>query len=248
MLNTLYNEDCLLGMQRIPDGSVDMILCDLPYGTTCNKWDSIIPFEPLWAQYGRLAKKNAAIVLTAQTPFSITLGASNIKWLRYQWIWQKSVKTGFLNASRMPLKSHEQILVFYRRLPTYNPQWGEIRARDRNQLICQRTKSANYGKSGGINNRRFDQPRFPKDVLTIRSEGRTIHPTQKPVALFEYLIRTYTNPGEVVLDNAMGSGTTAIACLNSGRQYIGFEKDKTCFETAQNRIASHRINAIKAAA
>ena len=229
-LNKIYNEDCLQGMKRIPDKSVDMILADLPYGTTRNKWDSIIPLDPLWEQYERIIKDNGAIVLTAQTPFDKVLGVSNLKHLKYEWIWKKANATGHLNAKKMPLKEHENILVFYKKLPTYNPQnliySPRINKRARN--------GSNYGKAGNSNFSEYTN--YPKSVLEFSHDTRPTHPTQKPVALFEYLVKTYTNEGDVVLDNCMGSGTTAIACLNTNRNYIGFELDKNYFDIANERI------------
>ncbi len=233
-LNKIYNEDCLEGMKRIPDKSVDMILCDLPYGTTRNKWDSIIPLEPLWEQYERVIKDNGAIVLTAQTPFDEVLGVSNLKLLKYEWIWQKSKPTGHLNAKKMPMKEHENVLVFYKKLPTYSPQDLIYLPR-----INRRTKiGTNYGVAANANFSEYTN--YPKSVLGFSHDIDTIHPTQKPVALFEYLIKTYTNENETILDNCMGSGTTAIACINTKRNYIGFELDETYFNLANERIANHK--------
>ena len=238
-LNTIYNEDCLEGMKRIPDKSIDMILCDLPYGTTQNKWDSIIPLEPLWEQYERVIKDRGAIVLTAQTPFDKVLGVSNLELLRYEWIWDKKIATGFMNARKMPLKQHENILVFYKKLPTYNPQYtkGEPYTRKRNG----KGLGENYSSNTKIVDGEYVGKRFPKSIIIESNADRTnrVHPTQKPVALFEYLIKTYTNKGETVLDNCMGSGTTAIACLNTDRQYIGFELDETYHKLSLERIESH---------
>lgn len=229
-LNKIYNEDCLEGMKQIPDKSVDMILCDLPYGTTRNKWDSVIPLDDLWHEYKRIIKDNGAIALTAQTPFDKVLGTSNIKWLRYEWIWQKPNGTGHLNAKRMPLKNHENVLIFYKKLPTYNPQKTIGKP-----YIAKSTKvSSNYGKHNThltVN----DGSRYLKSVQLFNQE-RGLHPTQKPVTLFEYLIRTYTSEGEIVLDNCIGSGTTAIACMNTNRNYIGFELDEEYYNIANKRI------------
>ena len=231
-LNTIYNEDCLVGMADIPDKSVDMILCDLPYGTTQNKWDSIIPLEPLWKQYERVIKDNGAIVLTAQTPFDKVLGVSNLKLLKYEWIWVKNRPTGFLNSKKMPLKKHENVMVFCKQSPTYNPQ-GLV-AVDR---LIRGTTSSNYGKANTP--MRQDFTNYPVDVLEFDKDGYKVHPTQKPVALFEYLIKTYTNKNETVLDNCMGSGTTAIAAINTGRNYIGYELDPDYHSIAEERIANH---------
>ena len=234
-LNRIYNEDCLEGMKRIPDGSVDMILCDLPYGTTRNEWDSIIPLEYLWAEYSRVIKENGAIVLTAQTPFDKVLGASNIKRLKYEWIWQKTNATGHLNAKKMPMKNHENILVFYKKLPTYNPQglkdYGKI------TRSGSGTRRTNYGEYG--DEYLQEKTGYPRSIQTFKHDSVKLHPTQKPVDLFEYLIKTYTNEGETVLDNCMGSGTTAIAAINTGRNYIGFELDKTYYEKSLERIKKH---------
>ena len=237
-LNKIYNEDCLEGMKRIPDKSVDMILCDLPYGTTRNKWDSIIPLEPLWEQYNRIIKDNGAIVLTAQTPFDKVLGVSNLKHLKYEWIWQKDAGTGFLNAKKMPLKDHENILIFYKKPPTYNPQ---MRMGFKPYTTTKGHHGTNYGEDVGavtVSN----GERYPLTVLKFQRDSSKIHPTQKPVALFEYLIRTYTNEGETILDNCMGSGTTAIACMNANRNFIGFELDENYFDLANERINKHNEN------
>lgn len=224
--------DCLELMATIPDGSVDMVLCDLPYGTTNNKWDSVIPFEPLWAHYWRVLKKNGAVVLTAQQPFDKVLGASSIGMLRYEWIWEKSKPTGHLNAKIQPMKAHENILVFYREAPVYNPQG--LRKKDIPKVRIGRDNGSNYGKSDKDALQIFEG--YPRSVLKIASEGKTTHPTQKPVALMEYLIRTYTNEGETVLDNCIGSGTTGVACVNTGRNFIGIEKNEGYFNIASNRI------------
>lgn len=223
--------DCLERMKEIPDGSVDMVMCDLPYCTTQNYWDSIIPFEPLWAHYWRVCKKNAAIVLTAAQPFTSALGASNLPWLRYSWSWRKNNATGHLNAKRMPMKDFEDVLVFYASQPTYNPQ---------GTTPChkQERRGGNgdcFGKSGLTNLQTVEN--YPRTTLEIPYDKvRGLHPTQKPVALFEYLIRTYTNEGETVLDNCMGSGTTGVACANSNRRFIGIERDENYFNIAVKRV------------
>lgn len=236
-LNTIYNEDCLLGMQRIPDKTIDMILCDLPYGTTRNSWDSVLPLDKLWAQYERIIKDNGAIVLTAQTPFDKTLGASKQELLRYEWIWEKSNATGHLNANKMPLKAHENILVFYKELPTYNPQYTYGKP----YKAVHSTHSSNYGKQKDNIEAINDGYRYPRSVLFFDNEKNNVHPTQKPVSLFEYLIKTYTKPGDLVLDNCMGSGTTAIACLNTNRKFIGFELDEKYYSQSIKRIENHTI-------
>lgn len=234
-LNTIYNEDCLEGMKRIPDKSVDMILADLPYGTTQNKWDSIIPLEPLWEQYERVIKDNGAVVLTAQTPFDKVLGVSNLKMLKYEWIWDKKLATGHLNAKKMPMKQHENILVFYKKLPTYNPQMSKGEP----YIKVSVSDGSNYRKGISGNKTENNGTRYPKSILTFTNANQRAkqHPTQKPSELFEYLIKTYTNEGETVLDNVMGSGTTAIACLNTNRNFIGFELDETYYNLSLKRVA-----------
>jgi len=238
----LMHGDCLELMAQIPDGSVDMILCDLPYGTTACKWDSVIPFEPLWAHYKRLIKKNGAIVLTASQPFTSALGASNLDWLGYQWYWRKTRATGHLNAKKMPMKDVEDVLVFGRGMPTYNPQGltpvDLLVANSASDMARGISSDATSVVTGGITRKEYRQTAtgYPRQVLDIASEGNTVHPTQKPVALMEYLIRTYTNEGETVLDNCMGSGTTGVACINTGRNFIGIEKDAGYFAIAKARI------------
>lgn len=223
--------DCLELMQYIPDGSIDMILCDLPYGTTKNKWDSVIPFEPLWEQYNRVIKDNGAIVLFSQMPFTVDLVASNYKDFRYEWIWEKLTASGHLNANRMPMKKHENILAFYKKLPTYNPQFTEGKP----YVATYSTHSSNYGKQKDNITTINDGKRYPVDIIKFNND-RGLHPTQKPVELLEYLIKTYTNEGETVLDNCMGSGSTGVACVNTNRNFIGIELDKGYFEIAKSRI------------
>lgn len=234
LLNEITQGDCLEVMKQISDGSVDMILCDLPYGTTRNKWDSIIPLDEMWAQYERIIKDSGAIVLTAQTPFDKVLGASNLRLLRYEWIWEKSQGTGHLNAKRMPLKNHENILIFYKRLPTYNPQMvgDEIRTVRRSG---EKSKTTNYGEFIETAESTY-KGRYPMTIQYFDRDRERIHPTQKPVALFEYLIKTYTNEGDVVLDNCIGSGTTAVAAINTNRNYIGIEQDADYVAIARQRI------------
>lgn len=217
-----------------------MVLCDLPYGTTRNKWDSVIDLDHFWEQVWRVAKQDAAVVLTAQTPFDKVLGCSQLKYLRYEWIWEKGNASGHLNAKRAPLKAHENVLVFYRKQPTYNPQKTSGHVRKVSSASHRRGTrlSDNYGDVN--KNYGYDSTdRFPRSTLFFSSDKQKskIHPTQKPVALFEYLIRTYTNPGELVLDACMGSGTTAVAALASGRNYVGFETDETYFNASIQRIA-----------
>lgn len=228
--------DCLERMKEIPDGSVDMVMCDLPYGTTDCAWDSVIPFGDIWPEYWRLCKPNAAIVLTASQPFNIALAASQLKFYKYEWIWRKSTATGHSNAKKQPLRKHENVCVFYRSPPTYNPQMTEGKP-----YTIKRTKEVEIYANGGAKLNALtvnDGSRYPVSVLDIANEyaGR-VHPTQKPVALMEYLIRTYTNEGETVLDNCMGSGTTGVACVNTGRNFIGIERDEGYFKIAQGRVA-----------
>ena len=235
-LNRIYNEDCLEGMKRIPDGSVDMILCDLPYGTTANKWDSIIPLEKLWEQYERVIKVNGAIVLTSSQPFTTKLISSNIERFKYTWVWEKSRFANQMLAKYQPLKIHEDINVFSIDTHNYHPQ-GLIEV---NKQTKQGVRvSDNNG--GGKRNSEYNQTHtnYPRSILKYESVGNTVHPTQKPVPLFEYLIKTYTNKSETVLDNCMGSGTTAIACMNTERNFIGFELDKTYYEKSLERIKNH---------
>lgn len=224
-------------MLSVPSASVDMILCDLPYGTTQNKWDSVIPFEPLWREYWRIAKPNAAVVLTAAQPFTSALVMSCPERFKYEWVWHKSMKTGQLNAKKRPLLSHEIVLVFYINQPTYHAYDNEINIRAGSKTTP--TKTSNYGGIKGQEDYRRPDMKTKDSVLTGFSVGgeRGLHPTQKPVALFEYLIRTYTNPGDVVMDNCIGSGTTAIAAENTGRRWIGIERDPGYFGSACERIA-----------
>ena len=230
-LNKIYNEDCLEGMKRIPNGSVDMILCDLPYGTTRNKWDEVLPFNTLWKEYERIIKDNGAIVLHSQQPFTSKLIMSNSKIYKYSWVWSKSQVSGFLNAKKQPLREHEDICVFYKKQCTYNPQM----TKGKMQLKNTGGDSSNYNKFEAQPHHSDEY--YPKTILDFplrRFKGG--HPTQKPVELEEYLIKTYTNEGETVLDNCIGSGTTAIAAMRTGRNYIGFELDEGYYNVAQQRI------------
>jgi len=228
----LLQGDCLEKMKDIPDGSVDMILCDLPYGTTPCKWDTVIPFEPLWGQYRRVIKDNGAIVLIASQPFTSALVMSNIAMFRYEWIWEKSHGGGFLNANRQPLKRHENVLVFSKMRSCYNPQKSKGKA-----YTCRRSAAGETTRdqtvAGWVTENAGN--RFPLSYMYVKSETG-LHPTQKPVALFEYLIRTYTSEGDTVLDNCMGSGTTGVACKNLNRNFIGIEKDPEYFKIAEKRI------------
>ena len=241
-LNKIYNEDCLIGMKDIPDKSIDMILCDLPYGTTACKWDTIIPFEPLWEQYERVIKDNGAIVLTASQPFTSKLVMSNTKIFRYDITWDKVAVSNPFLANKRPLRSHEDILIFYKKQPTYNKQMREGIKRKRGVSKSKRT-TGTLGNSI-LPNSSDDTSNLknPNTVLTISNANKInrLHPTQKPVALFEYLIKTYTDEGETVLDNCMGSGTTAIAAINTGRNYIGFELDEGYYKASLDRIEKHK--------
>ena len=233
-MKTLMMGDCLELMREIPDGSIDMVLADLPYGTTACKWDTVIPFEPLWAAYRRVCKKNAAIVLTASQPFTSALVMSNAKDFRYSLVWDKKGTTGFQTAKIMPLRRHEDIVVFYQAKPTYNPAM-EVRGAPRKKG-GSKTDNGCYGELRSSES--FNNEYYPTSVIEISNASKVglQHPTQKPVALMEYLIRTYTNPGELVLDNTMGSGTTGVACVNTGRRFIGIEKDEKFFKIAEGRI------------
>ena len=229
----LLNGDCLELMKNIPDKSIDMILCDLPYGTTHNKWDTIIPFDKLWAQYKRIIKDNGAILLFSQMPFGASLIMSNPKMFRYEWIWEKNQAVGFLNAKKMPLRKHENILVFYKHLPTYNPQ-GLIKL---DEPIQEEGSANRNGKNYGVADKSFirTHTNYPTDIITF-SKDAGYHPTQKPVDLLEYLIKTYTNEGDTVLDNCMGSGSTGVACKNTNREFIGMELDEKYYKIACERL------------
>lgn len=242
-LNTIYNEDCLEGMNRIPDASVDCIICDLPYevlnkGNKHAQWDRIIPFEPLWKQYERVIKDNGAIVLFAQGMFTAKLMMSNERLWRYNLIWKKGNRsTGFLNANRMQLRCHEDMCVFYKNLPTYNPQMWNGRPNHTRTATYRSVKNNRcYGKMNQLPTA-ITEWKFPISVIDIEKEhGKQLHPTQKPVTLLEYLIKTYTNEGETILDNCMGSGTTAIAAIRTKRNFIGFELQKEYYDIACDRI------------
>ena len=227
--------DCLELMKEIPDKSIDMILCDLPYGTTKNKWDSVIPLNKLWNKYERIIKDNGAIVLFSQMPFSAELVHSNLKLFKYEWIWQKDNGTGFLNAKKMPLKIHENILVFYKKLPLYNPQ---MRTGFKPYKCKQGRHSTNYGAYEQGHITESNGERYPIDIIKFKKDSG-LHPTQKPVELLEYLIKTYTNENETVLDNCMGSGSTGVACVNTNRNFIGYELDEHYFQIAKERLEQH---------
>ena len=234
----LIKGDCLVEMQNIPDKSIDAIICDLPYGTTACKWDTIIPFEPLWAQYKRIIKDNGVIVLFGSEPFSSALRMSNPKIYKYDLYWEKSKPVGFANAKKMPLKNVETISIFYKSLPTYNPQGIE----KCNRVISNSTKKIKQNNITAINGGAFKTGTFiqeftnyPRQIIEVGVE-QGLHPTQKPTELFEYLIKTYTNEGETVLDNCIGSGSTGVACVNLNRSFIGIEMDDKYFEIASKRI------------
>lgn len=235
----LMQGDCLERMKEIPSGSVDMVLTDPPYGTTACKWDSIIPLEPMWEQLKRVIKPNGAIVMTASQPFTTILISSNVKMFRYDLIWTKTQPTGFYNANRMPLRAHEEIIVFYKSLPTYNPQktsgdpYVQLRGSSSDVYVGK-------GLSETVNT---TGERHPLSHRNFKRDGGKVHPTQKPVALMEYLIKTYTNEGETVLDFTAGSFTTGVACVNLNRRFIGIELDKDYFDIGVNRI-KERINCL----
>ena len=242
----LLHGDCLELMKTIPDKSVDMVLCDLPYGVLNKgnkhaKWDSVIPFQPLWDQYKRIAKDNAAIVLFGQGMFTAQLMMSNPDMWRYNLIWDKHRPTGFLNANRMPLRVHEDIMIFYNSLPVYNPQMEDLNGRERNhpqRYGAHREYNRCYGDIKRITPQIYDK-KHPRSIIHIAREhdGEQKHPTQKPISLLCYLIRTYTHRGGVVLDNTMGSGSTGVACVLEDRDFIGIELDDNYFNIAQERIA-----------
>ena len=238
----LLQGDCLEVMKDIPDGVVDMILADLPYGTTACKWDTVIPFEPLWEQYERVIKKNGAIVLFGSQPFTSALVMSNPKLFRHEWIWKKNAGSNFGAVKYQPFKEHEDILVFGKKSVLYNPIMQE-RAKSGLErvkyVVNYNTKTEVYADSlhHSMLSKR-DDLRYPSSVQVFNRE-RGYHPTQKPVALLEYLIKTYTNEGETVLDNVMGSGSTGVACLNTNRKFIGIELDEEYFKIAKKRIEKH---------
>ena len=232
IINKIHCADCLDFMPNIPDNSIDAIITDLPYGITQNKWDSIIDLELLWLQYERIIKERGIIVLTAQTPFTELLGASNLKLLKYKWCWIKQQGTGFLNSKKMPLKATEDILVFYKKIGPYNPQ---MRSGFKPYICKSGDGSSNYGKQKNVTTTNTGD-RYPLNWIEFKYDKPKIHPTQKPVALFENLIKTYTNENMIVLDKCIGSGTTAVASINTNRNFIGIEKDETYFKIANDRI------------
>jgi site-specific DNA-methyltransferase (adenine-specific) len=240
----LYLGDCIDVMEILPSGSVDLVLCDLPYGTTQNKWDSVIPLDPLWREYWRIC--TGPVVLTATQPFSSALVVGQLARFKYEWVWRKSRVTGVLNAKRQPLRQHETVLVFSPAPPPYNAQGTEPCVRRTATGRSKRGSSDNYGAITDTIDGTYEQnvTNWPRSILEIPSEGATVHPTQKPVALMEYLIRTYTNPGDTVLDNCMGSGTTGVACVNTGRNFVGIERDPDYFKIASLRIRTAEMSVL----
>jgi DNA modification methylase len=245
--STFYQGDCLVEMDKIADKSVDMILCDLPYGTTACKWDVVIPFEPLWEQYERIIKDNGAICLFGSEPFSSYLRMSNIKNYKYDWVWIKAKPSNFLMGKKQPMKYTENILIFYKKQPTYNPIM--IKRDEKNKRNNKKCGYLKY-EALGLNedNKYADRLKagmndyiYPRNYLYFSQNTKVkyVHPTQKPVELCEYLIKTYTNEGETVLDNCMGSGTTGVACKKTGRHFIGIEKDEKYFEIAVSRVSAY---------
>ncbi len=241
---SLHTGDCLEVMRDIADESVDMILADLPYGATECSWDSVIPLGPLWEQYLRIAKPCAAIVLTGMQPFTSVLVSSQPNLFRYEWIWEKGNATGFLNAKKQPLRAHESVLVFYRRQPIYNPQmtFGHVRQKTKRRAV----NSECYGKAM-VNTEYDSTDRYPRSVQFFSSDKQigAFHPTQKPVDLMSFLVRTYTDPGQTVLDNAMGSGTTGVACVRSDRKFIGIDSHGPYVDVARRRIEAERLKPLQ---
>jgi len=232
-VNKIIWGDCLLEMQNIPDKCIDMILCDLPYGTTACKWDTIIPFEPLWEHYKRIIKDNGAIVLTASQPFTSALVMSNIKMFKYCWYWEKSKPSNFLNCKKQPMRKVEDVVVFYVQQSTYNPQGLTIGKQNSNSGV-----ENTYGKVKKEWSQKVTYTNYPHNILKFSNVvgKQATHPTQKPVALFEYLIKTYTNEDDLVLDNCAGSGTTGVACKNLNRRYILIEKEEKYCKIAEKRL------------
>ncbi len=235
----LLHGDCLELMKDIPDKSIDLILADLPYGTTKNRWDTIIPLNKLWKEYNRIIKPNGAIVLFGSQPFTTKLISSNLKNYKYQWYWKKNKPSNHFNAKRQPLRNIEDICVFYKRQPTYNPQMVK---RDVAVTGTDYGTSTTYRATKGGYTKTYTH-KYPVNLLEYSRDAQ-LHPTQKPVALLEYLIKTYTNEGETVLDNVMGSGSTGVACLNTNRNFIGIELDDEYFEIAKERIENHEVKGI----
>ena len=232
----LFNGDCLEVMKGIPDGSVDMILCDLPYGTTKNKWDSVIPFDLLWEQYERVIKERGMIALTAAQPFATSLISSNMSMFKYDLVWDKKMPTGFLNAKRQPLRRHELVLCFYKKMPKYNPIMREGKERSKGGRIY--SLSDCYGNIKQAKEKGIYNLYYPTSILEFSNANQKdkVHPTQKPLGLMDWLVETYTDKRETVLDNCMGSGSTGVACKNLNRKFIGIELDETYFNIAKERI------------
>lgn len=235
----LHHGDCLELMKEIPDDSIDLILADLPYGTTYSSWDSIIPFEPLWEQYRRIAKDDAAIVLTSNQPFTSALVMSQPKLFRCEWVWDKTNASNFANAKRQPLKQHETVLVFSKKASRYFPQM--VKGKPNHSQGGSKINKSDTRLISGRSPDDLSGLKYPKTILDFPKHSSQVglHPTQKPVALMEYLIRTYSREGELVLDNCIGSGTTAVAAINTKRRWIGMEKEDKYFEIARDRIANH---------
>lgn len=248
-LNSIYQADCFDILPKIESSSVDLILADLPYNTTKAHWDKALDLESLWIQYKRIIKPNGAILLFAQSPFDKILGCSNLEMLKYEWIWEKTQATGFLNAKKMPLKAHENILVFYKKPPVYNPQktQGHNPMHSYTKRPEVQNKTELYGEMKGTISGGGDTDRFPRSVLKFPSDKQknksngTIHPTQKPLMLCEYFIKTYTNEGDLVLDNVAGSGTTGLACKNLNRDFIMIEKEEKWVNVIEKRIPGINI-------
>jgi DNA modification methylase len=240
----LYNDDCLNIMSELPEHSVDMILCDLPYGRTQNRWDNVIPFDKLWDCYNRISKDNTAILLFSDGLFMADLMISNKKMWKYNIVWNKVLVSGFLNAHRMPLRITEEICVFYNKQPTYNPQMTKGKPNHSVGDVNKKLQNNNYGKYT-LKETNFDGEKYPVSIVEFMKPhpSKAVHPTQKPVELLEYLIKTYTNENDIVLDNCMGSGSTGIACRNLNRNFIGIELDKKYFDVATERInKAEKIN------
>lgn len=241
--NKIYHGDCLELMPQIADGSIDMILCDLPYGTTSNKWDAVIPFDKLWEQYNRIIKPTGIIALTASQPFSSALIMSNPKMFRHEWIWIKNRGSNFANTVREPFKEHEQVLIFSNGKWTYNKQMQERTGAGADRVkydLNHRSKSENYREFEGREGVKLPEMRVPSSWQKFNTDTSGLHPTIKPVALFEYLINTYTKEDEIVLDNCGGAGTTAIACINTKRKYIVMEKEKNYFDVSEKRVTEYK--------
>ena len=249
-LDTIYNMDCLEGMKQIPDGTVDAVICDLPYGTTACAWDSVIPFDKLWEQYRRILKRQGSVLLFGSEPFSTKIRMSNFDWYKYDWIWEKSTSAGFVHAKNMPMKRHEVISVFSGASMGHESLLGENRMTYNPQglIPCHKVSVNAKGKFGGVVGTRpshkdvvvSEWTNYPSSILKFDNDGDGWHPTQKPVDLLRYLVLTYTNEGDTVLDNCMGSGTTAIACIKERRHFIGFELSKEYFDKAVRRIKAEQ--------